>query len=597
MAGSSRTSYLGLLLGFLTLLALPLSAQEVYTSNGSNGRIMRLDFASGTTATATQESGRKFLGLALRDDGADGIHLIVGDRTSDAVLFYSNAQGSGQVITRDIPVPDGPSLDAAGNLYLVSAGSRHVAPGVWRSPRTCPPCVGGYGDPQLLDSPPSSSLTDTLVVRSAAGGLAVGDLLVLSHSPARVYRYHLGIRTTFVSALPASSQPTGFAVTPANELLVATTGGSVLRFDANGAPLGSFATGLGKGIFKIAAGMQFGTPRAFIASRTAGTVVRYEIQANGIGTPNGSLADSIQTPNGVALTPNTSSVTPVGSPVTVKPLPDFELIFDRVTAPGFTTAEAIEFEDNRGEYAEDQSLRDFFPVGSPYRTSLPDVTIPWYVRGLRKLQPGDPAEGPGTGPRTFILGVIDTTAKYAETVEFHGFEDVRLGWDPLCPNFAEYDQEPRTFYSPEIPKGETPIVEGNVFTDVSKNCGSNRGGGWSFSLYLTGTDMRTPAEIIDAKVLALHQVIDEVEALGYLPAQASEDLRIHLGWLQDALGYGDELEASTQLGWLIEHVEVLYEDVIDDSVRNVSGEIHARARSAKFFVCKEAVDFDSCLGL
>jgi hypothetical protein len=584
MAVSSRASFPALFLMAFILLTVPASAQEVYTGNGSNSRIVRLDFANRTTTIVNRDKGgRKFLGLALRDDGADGIHLIIGDRSNNSVLFYPNAQGVGQVVTTEISVPDGPSVDDSGNLYLVSAGERNTAPGVWKIPRTCPTCVGGYGTPQIIDSPPSSVLTDTLVVRTTAGSLVAGDLLVLSQSPARVYRYHEGSRTTFTSAFASQAQPTGFAFTPGGELLVATAGGTVLRFNASGTPQGTFVSGLGKGIFKIAAGMQFGTPRAFIASRTGGTVVRYEIQANGTGTANGSLASNIQTPNGVALTPRSSGVTPVGSPVTVQPLPDFELIFDRVTQAGFTTAEVVEFEDNRGESPGDQSLRDFFPLSSPYHTSLPDVTIPWYVRGLGKNGP--------TGAPTFVLAIIDTTAKFEETAEFHGFEHIKLGWDPECPNFDDYAEEPRTFYAPEVAKGELPLVDGNLFTDISKNCGSNRGGGWSFSLYLTARDVRDPDDILADKLTVLRGLINDFSPTYY--DDDERDLLIYyLDYVEYYLSIGDRDLASLKLGYIINRAR---DADIDNSTRNVSGELIARAQSAKFFACKGESDFQGCI--
>src|SRR5262249_21366121 len=143
---------------------------------------------------------------------------------TNAVLFYANAQGTGQVITTQIPGPDGPSLDSSGNLYLVSAGSRGVPSGVWKIPHTgCGGCVGGYGSPEQIAATGSNILVDSLVVRSAAGSLAVGDLLVLSRSPARVLRYPGGAGSA-VSFIPAiAGAPTGFAITPGNELLVATS--------------------------------------------------------------------------------------------------------------------------------------------------------------------------------------------------------------------------------------------------------------------------------------------------------------------------------------------------------------------------------------
>jgi hypothetical protein len=81
------------------------------------------------------------------------------------------------------------------------------------------------------------------------------------------------------------------------------------------------------------------------------------------------------------------------------------------------------------------------------------------------------------------LSLIDTTAAFSRTAEFHGFEDFRLGWDPPCVNSTDATQEPRTFYAREATKGEPVLVEeisfGNqpVFVDISSGCGSNEGSG------------------------------------------------------------------------------------------------------------------------
>ncbi len=107
--------------------------------------------------------------------------------------------------------------------------------------------------------------------------------------------------------------------------------------------------------------------------------------------------------------------------VKVRPAPEVELTFDNVTSPGVTTATVIEFPDNRIQDVN-QDLRDFFPVGSPYRTLLPSVDIPSYVKALGKGGPG--------GVPTFVLSIIDTTAVFSRTAEFHGLEDFRLGLAP-----------------------------------------------------------------------------------------------------------------------------------------------------------------------
>ena len=88
-----------------------------------------------------------------------------------------------------------------------------------------------------------------------------------------------------------------------------------------------------------------------------------------------------------------------------------------------------------------------------------------------------------------MLSVIDTTAVFSRTAEFHGLEEFRLGWHPPCVVPGDPTQEPRTFYAAS-PRRTSPCLEeeaeGPIFVDISSGCGSNKGSGWNFSLYLTG---------------------------------------------------------------------------------------------------------------
>ena len=121
------------------------------------------------------------------------------------------------------------------------------------------------------------------------------------------------------------------------------------------------------------------------------------------------------------------------------------------------------------------------------------MIVPGFVKPLGK-------GGAGRDPPTFVLSLVDTSAQFARTAEFHGFEDFRLGWDPPCVVPADPTQEPRTFYAPEAAKGEPSLVEdvgfgGPVFVDISSGCGSNKGSGWNFSLYLTARTRGRPLEV------------------------------------------------------------------------------------------------------
>ena len=200
--------------------------------------------------------------------------------------------------------------------------------------------------------------------------------------------------------------------------------------------------------------------------------------------------------------------TPAGSVVKVRPAPEVELTFDNVTGPGVTTASVIEFPDNRTQDV-DQNLRDFFPAGSPYRSLLPRVIIPSFVKPLGKGGPG--------GVPTFVLSIIDTTAVFSRTAEFHGLEEFRLGWHPPCVVTADPTQEPRTFYAREPRRTSRASwrrsqFESPVFVDISSGCGSNKGSGWNFSLYLTARDTRTKLEIADFMLLRIQDAIGSLSS-------------------------------------------------------------------------------------
>jgi uncharacterized repeat protein (TIGR01451 family) len=270
--------------------------------------------------------------------------------------------------------------------------------------------------------------------------------------------------------------------------------------------------------------------------------------------------------------------TPVGQKVRVRPAPEVEITFDAVAAAGGTGAHVIEFADNRPG-AVDQSLQDFFPPGSPLRALVPSVIVPSFVKALGK---GGPA-----GTPTFVLSLVDTSAQFARTAEFHGFEDFRLGWDPPCVVAADPTQEPRTFYAPEALKGEPSLVEdvgfgGPVFVDISSGCGSNKGSGWNFSLYLTGKDTRTPLEV------ARYMLQRMQDALSALAASITNPTASNLlTEVQAALSTLDT-NATASLANMNNFINLVDANpaAFNNTARNVSGELAGRALSARYMLSK-----------
>ena len=271
--------------------------------------------------------------------------------------------------------------------------------------------------------------------------------------------------------------------------------------------------------------------------------------------------------------------TPQGLKVRIRPATEVELTFDDVTPPGTTTARVLEFADTRRPLA-DQSLKAFFPPGSPEQALVPDVIVPTYVIGIGK-------GGPGGRPRSCWPSSIPQPA-FARTAEFHGLEDFRLGWDPPCVVLADPTQEPRTFYAREALKSEPALVEeglfgGPAFVDISSGCGSNKGSGWNFSLYLTGRDTRTPAQIATFMLQQLQGALTTLGPFVLNPTVAANlmaDVRTALTNLAPA-----PASAMADMADFIGIVDA-NPGAFNNSVRNVSGELAARAQSATYMIRK-----------
>jgi len=288
---------------------------------------------------------------------------------------------------------------------------------------------------------------------------------------------------------------------------------------------------------------------------------------------------------------NAAVVTPIGPKVRVRPAPEVEITFDDVTQGGVTSARVIEFPDNRPSDMN-QNLQDFFPPGSPLRALLPSVIVPSYVKAMGKGGPG--------GPPTFVLAIIDTTALFQRTAEFHGLEDFLLGWDPPCIVSGDRTQEPRTFYAREAPKGEPDLVEetafgGPVFTDVSSGCGSNKASGWNFSLYLTGRDSRAPLEVARFKLQQL-----QVALTGFSRFINSTVFNNLATEVQAALATLDTAPASSLANMtnFIAIVDGAPAGSFNNASRNVAGELVGRAQSASYILKKlgGALAFDVSVG-
>jgi hypothetical protein len=282
------------LLGSLTARA---GALHVSAASATNNNVYDLTFnpPGGSSAPlgivpltpSSKSSVRSIVYLPNSQTGV--LDLIAADFNGSSIVRYPAAAGSAipfwTAPAAGPKSPDGLSVDSSGNLFVVRGDAGH--PELWVFPRDPGKAIGaGFLAPALIDdnsatghfgTATSTRLLETLVVPGAtAAGLTPGDLLVLVND-GRVLRYSAADIKSFLKngtkpspatvitakQCPIGHTPTGMAMWPADSsitnfmdssLLVATVGGSVLRFQltpTGSNPLNAFATGLGLSLAKI----------------------------------------------------------------------------------------------------------------------------------------------------------------------------------------------------------------------------------------------------------------------------------------------------------------------------------------------------------
>jgi hypothetical protein len=239
--------------------------------------------------------------------------------------------------------PDGLSLDAEGNLFLVTSKlNDRSTSSVWVLPASSGSATGFASSPLLIDSACASNgvlmLRETVVANTNTTAWSVGDLLVLVgkgdddsysyNSPtADVYVYKRATIANVIAThrpvavpdrilmtprqFPSNEFPVGMDFWPvdplSNEptLLIATNAGRILRYDfSGGAPklVQVFASGLGGGLQKVKVGQQGGAAFAFASQALykGGQIIK--LGAPGYGTNVIGVAVTAKSPDGLAVT-------------------------------------------------------------------------------------------------------------------------------------------------------------------------------------------------------------------------------------------------------------------------------------------------------
>jgi hypothetical protein len=303
----------------LTLWVQEASAQElrVTAANSSDDAVYDVLFAGSGGSISTlntdqkQRDGIRSL-VFVPNESTGQIDLIAADTEAGEIVRYAGAKGAAKVIFsskygKGPACPEGLSVDAAGNLFVVSSSGHSKSAEVWVLPRDpALPAGAGFKSPLLLDRSfggiSVKRLEETLVASATLGAVSAGDLLVLSSDPAKLFAYSAD-RIQQVISGGATVSPSRILLTPSqfgsnaagsgmdfwradNTLLVTTTAGRILRFsfaDETVASLPDFATGLGQGTFKIRSGVEGGIPFAVVTDTKGGKILKF-------GAPPESIA-------------------------------------------------------------------------------------------------------------------------------------------------------------------------------------------------------------------------------------------------------------------------------------------------------------------
>lgn len=309
----------------------------VTAANASNDSIYNVFFnntggGSTTVLNTDQGSLHSLTSLAfLSNPGTFALDLLAADNAGGLIVRYPGdfrpTPTTGSVVfaaggaVQGPSNPDGFSVDAAGDLFVVNSKSGTTSnPQLWVLPGDG---AGNFGNPVQLDANYASTevLVDTLIVPTTITlpglpQLNPGDLLVLTSNPSFVLLYpgtagHGPLSATHPPTppiiwitLPVGTVPGGLAFWPPdNTLLVTNSRGTINQYAGPTANPIPFANGLGNGQFKIKTGIQSGVPYAYVANNNGGDILQFSgPQINGQNQLRAVVTAGVQHPQGLAVT-------------------------------------------------------------------------------------------------------------------------------------------------------------------------------------------------------------------------------------------------------------------------------------------------------
>lgn len=505
---------------------------NITAANASNDAVYTVNFANQTITVENTDQGalhslkslvfvsnldNEQLDLLAADNAGGLIVRYFGDFAKNASPPANTAAITVWNQTQGGPTnPDGLSVDAVGNLFVVNSGPGHsAAPQVW----VLQPAAGGtFTNPTLIDDNFGSkqTLAETLVaVNSVAapGNYQInpGDLLVLSANPPAVLKYPgNGAGTGPLASsspirlvnLPTDSTPGGMAFWPLdNSLLITTSDGTIYQysFGANFTPNETpavFASGLGNGLSKIKTGQQTGNTFAVVADNSGGRLLEFAGPDQLVAT----VTKGVQHPGGLALTnaafqPFTNCQQGAGC--------------DLFGGNAFTPNVAADVSVN-GNILGNVCLVPTDPRVAQYGSCTAAAASAQYQNGLPVAQvcggfgqaviPNSMCGASGSSGSGFAL--IELKSKAYSTPGVFPFNGTLVSASSdlvsLLPSASDPVCEPPAANPPPFSviawaplQGEGVLVEGNTLLDVTDGCGSSHGTGGTISLWGIGFGLDT----------------------------------------------------------------------------------------------------------
>ena len=552
--------------------------------------------------------GTNFNGLSVLFEGegsGGGLSIVVGSSTQsgDIEVFDCDAAGE-QCALRGVAAVfsqvKGVALDTFGNIAAVNGSRILYVPRCTKGDPGCP--ASGYGaNHGPLVVPGLSQLVDVRFVSNAIASVAgalynPGDVLVLGPGQLRAYKASelaagALATSTLVANLPAGTTGTGLALFPkSGEALLTTNGGRVLVISRRGAvQTPDFVAGIGQGV-SAAIGNNAPTgddpangAEVFITANSNGRVIRYVAQRSSgklVANP-GVPAQVVSTgnpPYGVGNATLTDAAwTSAGSNVLVNPAVGYDLTFEKVNISGFSESRTYLIEQSQVQGGVLQGALVGLPDGFTRTIPLLRGLLPAQRRVRRAATTWSPS--PRRAPTSSARRSSTTSTRRRSRIQ----ADCR-----------QPGPQPRLFHATD--DDDPAVVEGTSFADITAGCGSHIGRGGQFSLFLTGWDSRSLAQIVDDKLANLASSLNGTNVLSgglapFIKKNTKGTLSRDLDKAISAWNRGNEAQAQSYLAAMVATVKSSLVELLallGSVCRNSPGEIIARAESASFMVCQAA---------